>query len=74
VKIDFGHGIICWACQIWVSRVLLSLYLNAVVSQFAIIIEIELTIQHAAYYKLASYFLRMAELGFDYFLWEKQLE
>jgi hypothetical protein len=37
-----------------------TLYLNAVVSQFAIIIEIELTIQHAAYYKLASYFLRMA--------------
>jgi hypothetical protein len=47
----------------------LSIYLNAAVSQFSITIQRELTTRHAAYYKLASYFLTMTELGLvDYFV------
>jgi hypothetical protein len=45
------------------------IYLNAAVSQFAITIGKELTTQHAAYYKLASSFLRIVEIGLvDYFV------
>ena len=45
-----------------------TLYLNAAVSQFAITIGKEL-FNMQTYYKLASYFLRMAELALvDYFV------
>jgi hypothetical protein len=47
----------------------LSIHLNAAESQAATIIGKELTTHHAAYYKLATYFLRMAELALvDYFV------
>jgi hypothetical protein len=43
--------------------------LNAAIRQLTIIIEEELSTHHATYYKLASYFLRMAELALvDYFV------
>ncbi|MFL6425122.1 MAG: hypothetical protein ACJ71R_16230 [Nitrososphaeraceae archaeon] len=47
----------------------LYIYLSATVSRLDITIGKELTTHHAAYYKLASSFLRMAELGLvDYFV------
>jgi hypothetical protein len=47
----------------------LYIYLRATVSRLDITIGKELTTHHAAYYKLASSFLRMAELGLvDYFV------
>jgi hypothetical protein len=48
---------------------LLSIHLNVTVSKLTITIEKELATYHAAYYKLASYFLTMVELGLvDYFV------